>query len=139
VVNIYRIKIEDLNGTVTYSKTISIQYNGGTAIAANSTDNISIYPNPAISAISLDIKQPAPSGSAKLTVNSAGSSLSASGNTGPYSIRIISASGRVIQSVTATQASWHGDVSSLLPGTYIMQVVDNKNKSLVGRSTFVKL
>jgi len=138
-VNMYRIKIEDLNGTVTYSKSIAVQYNGGSAIAADNNNNISIYPNPAIGAISLEIKQPVKPGNTGQAINSAGSALSGSENTGSYAIRIISTSGRVIQSATATQASWHGDVSSLLPGTYIMQVVDNKDKSVVGRSTFVKL
>jgi hypothetical protein len=138
-VNIYRIKIEDLNGAITYSRSISIQFNGSSAIAANSNSNINIYPNPAISTINLDINQQAGFGSVIPAVNSAGSAVSAPQSTGSYSIRIISTSGRVIQSATATQATWHGDVSSLLPGTYIVHVVDNKDKSVVGRSTFVKL
>ncbi|WP_096356460.1 T9SS type A sorting domain-containing protein [Mucilaginibacter gotjawali] len=56
-----------------------------------------------------------------------------------YDIKIISTAGALIKTTTTTSASWQDNVSNLTPGTYIIQVVNNKDKSLVGKSTFVKM
>jgi trimeric autotransporter adhesin len=58
---------------------------------------------------------------------------------GSYSIKIINVSGAIIQSATSSQQTWQGDVSALQPGTYVLQVLNNKDKSVVGKTTFVKL
>ncbi|MES2109488.1 MAG: T9SS type A sorting domain-containing protein [Bacteroidota bacterium] len=138
-VDMYRVKIEDLNGTITYTKTIAVTYNGGNLIAAGSNNNINIYPNPAVSAINLSIKQP-------VGENRNVSAINAEKITSPsqqvqeaYAISIISTSGQFVRSAVSSQPAWHGDISSLSPGTYVVQVLNSKDKSLVGRAAFVKL
>jgi hypothetical protein len=136
-VNIYRVKIEDLNGTISYTKAIAISYNPGTGLTAST--NIAVYPNPAVGLINLNINQP---GSAALNlsgVQGAGYSPAPAATQGSYSIKIINVSGAVIQSATSAQQTWQGDVSALQPGTYVLQVLNNKDKSVVGKVTFVKL
>jgi hypothetical protein len=44
-----------------------------------------------------------------------------------------------MKTATTNQQSWATDVSGFIPGTYIIQVVNNGDKSLVGKSTFIKL
>jgi hypothetical protein len=34
---------------------------------------------------------------------------------------------------------WQDNISNLLNGTYLIQVVENKNNSIVGQTKFVKL
>lgn len=40
---------------------------------------------------------------------------------------------------TSSQTLSQQDVSTLLPGTYVVQVVNKNDKSVVGESKFVKL
>ncbi|MEO6978269.1 MAG: T9SS type A sorting domain-containing protein, partial [Mucilaginibacter sp.] len=133
-VNIYRVKIEDLNGTISYTKAIAVSYNTGTGLTAST--NIAIYPNPATGLINLNINQPGLAALNLSGVQGAGYSPAVAGN---YSIKIINLSGSIIQSANSSQQTWQGDVSALMPGTYILQVLDDKDKSMVGRATFVKL
>jgi hypothetical protein len=56
-----------------------------------------------------------------------------------YAIRIININGLVIRSATSSSATWQGNVTSLSPGTYVVEVVNNSNSQTVGRSTFIKL
>ena len=56
-----------------------------------------------------------------------------------YGIKIISITGRIVKAATSTQPNWQDDVTGLPPGTYIVQVLNNSNNSLVGKGTFVKL
>jgi len=135
-VNIYRLKIEDLNGTITYSQPVTIAY--GAASQSLATANINVYPNPAAAAINVAIHQP---GSNFLLSGIQGANTPAlqSSQSTSYSIKIISVSGNVIKSAQSSQPEWRDDVSTLSPGTYILQVTNNKDKSLVGKSTFVKL
>ena len=83
-------------------------------------NNLSIYPNPTSSTLSLAI---APQ------TNEADS----------YNIKIISSSGVVVKEITSSQPSWQGNVSNLQAGIYLMRVTNNKTKSFVGENKFVKL
>jgi len=133
--DIYRLRLEDLNGTISYSKNISLAY--GAANNAAVTNTINVYPNPAQSTINLAIKNNAQpnllSGlqsidkTASLPVNQL------------YAIKIFNVFGAVVKSATSSQPGWQDDITTLLPGTYIIQVFNNTDKSLVGRTTFVKM
>jgi len=135
----YRLKIEDLNGTITYTKTIAVTYNGGNLIAAGSNNNINIYPNPAVSAINLSIKQPVGENRNVSAINVKKITSPSQQVQEAYAISIISTSGQFVRSAVSSQPAWHGDISSLSPGTYVVQVLNSKDKSLVGRAAFVKL
>jgi len=117
--NLYRLKQEDINNTITYSKVVSVQY----AIQSNNIVNniLSIYPNPVTSNISLSI-------AAKNTSDIAS-----------YNIKFMNSSGIVVKQVTSSQSSWQGSISSLEPGTYVVQVLNTKDASLIGQTKFVKL
>jgi hypothetical protein len=137
-VDLYRLKLEDLNGTISYSKAITIVYDPSKQALAGV--NINIYPNPTIGVINLAINQnngSSPGISGLQNINSSAPVQNA-GSTS-YTIKIVNVSGTVIRSVISSQPTWQDDVSALLPGTYIVQVVNNKDKSPVGKATFVKL
>ena len=135
--NIYRTKIEDLNGSISYTKALSITYSPGTHSAASA--NIYVYPNPARSLINLGFSEPALTKLNLSPAQRANNGALSTGANGSYLIKIISVWGTVVKSVMSTQPNLQDDVSALLPGTYVMQVLDNKDKSLVGRAAFVKL
>ena len=112
--NEYRLKQEDLNGTISYSRIVTVMYSdNGSAIAGK----VNIYPNPASSVINLAMP------------DNAGNS---------YNIRIMNSSGVVIKQIAAAQNQWQGDVSNLLIGTYVIEVVNNRDKSFIGQAKFVK-
>ena len=117
--NLYRLKQEDINNNITYSKIVPIGYS---AMSNNlAKGGISVYPNPLSSKINLSIATP---------VTPASSS---------YNIMISNSYGTMLKSVTSTQPTWQGDVSSWLPGTYMVKVFDTKTQSLVGTTKFIKL
>ena len=140
--DLYRLKMEDLNGTISYSNAVTLMYaNTSNAIASN----ISVYPNPASSVINLSINQ----NNSGLSFN-----LSAIQTLGPppgltstqttashqsYGIKIINITGSVITIATSSQSTWQNDITKLTPGTYIVQVINNNDNTLVGKSTFIKL
>ncbi|MDR3693254.1 hypothetical protein [Mucilaginibacter sp.] len=134
----YRLKITDLNGAVTFSNTVTVIFGNTTKLI---TGNISIFPNPTSNMINIAINQGSNNNSAStLTTQSTSSFLSLAANTNlSYSINIVSISGGIIKTVTSSAAIWQGDIVNLLPGTYIITVINNNDKKLVGRSTFVKL
>jgi hypothetical protein len=117
----YRLKITDLNGTVTYSNIITLIYGNGKGSAV--TNSISVYPNPATSIIDLSVAQNdlAPSGTAS------------------YKIIITNSSGSIIKTAVSAGVTWQSNVSGFLPGTYVIQVVNRSNNSLVGSTKFIKI
>jgi len=134
-VNSYRLQLVDLNGTTTYSNTVNLMYGN---LPNNIAGNISVYPNPVRGPINLSITQA--SGMANLTA----SSLSLQAQAKPidsqsYNIKIVNITGSVMRSTTSSTTTWADNVSDLPPGTYVIQVLNNKNNSLVGKTTFVKL
>jgi trimeric autotransporter adhesin len=56
-----------------------------------------------------------------------------------YDIKIIGITGAVVKSVTSASPAWQDNLSGLLPGTYIIQVTNSSDNSLVGSKTFVKM
>ena len=56
-----------------------------------------------------------------------------------YGIKIVSMTGAVLKQTTSSSPNWQSDVSSYMPGTYVIQVVNSKDNSMVGKGTFVKL
>jgi len=116
--NYYRLKQVDINNTISYSNIIPVQVSKQSNILLKA--NINVYPNPASSTISLNIKDAA---------NSAVS----------YNILISNSSGLIIKQVTAAQSSWQSSVADLQPGTYIVKVFNHKDNTFVGDTKFVKL
>jgi hypothetical protein len=116
--NLYRLKIEDLNGAITYSNIVRLIYGnkGGNDIANN---NISVYPNPTTGPVSLTINK--------------------SSGTPSFNIRIVNNIGTLIKESNSVQPSWQTDISQLLPGAYFIQVTNKNDNSLVGKTTVVKL
>jgi len=116
--NQYRLKQEDVNNTITYSNVVDIQY----AYQRNSlmVNNLMIYPNPGLNNINLAIQNP----TSDIT---------------SYSIRFMNSSGVVVKQFTSAQAVWQGSVSGLEAGTYVVQVLNGKNASLIGETKFVKM
>ena len=79
------------------------------------------------------------------TTSSSGNNLISGNITAPttvtnnYAVKIVSTSGVVIKTMSTTNPNWQADVSSLMPGTYIVQVANQGDNALVGQATFVKL
>jgi len=116
--NLYRLEQEDINSVITYSNVVQVSYsNTGSNLV---TANISLYPNPAVTTINLAI-------------------TSKSKEPTFYNVMISNSSGIIVKQATISESSWQSGVSNLLPGTYLVQVVNNKDKSLVGQLKFVKL
>jgi hypothetical protein len=105
----YRLKIEDLNGTITYSKIVTIIFSGG----------VTAYPNPAHGLITI-------------AINQLSHDIS-------FLFKISNNVGHVVKSGSSNQASWQTDVSGLVPGIYFIQILDKKTDSEVGKITIVKL
>lgn len=137
--DMYRLKIEDLNGTISYSNIVTLMYaNTSNTIASN----ISVYPNPASTLINLAIIQPAgvsQSGTSTLQNMSITPGLAATTSNTSYGIRIVNITGAVVKSASTNQTTWQDNVASLSPGTYVIQVTNNKDNSVVGKATFIKL
>jgi len=143
----YRLKIEDLNGSISYSNIITLIYGNSTNAV---TSNISVYPNPSTGVINLAINSSGGNGSAyafsPLQTGALTASLAATqpnvtqaNATQSYGIKILNATGSVVKTATSSQPNWQDNVSNLIPGTYIIQVVNNTNNKMVGKSTFIKL
>ncbi|HZX57593.1 MAG TPA: T9SS type A sorting domain-containing protein, partial [Mucilaginibacter sp.] len=116
--NQYRLKQEDINGIITYSTVVKIEYSGlSNSLVSN---KLSIYPNPVVNNLSLAI---------------AGQST----NNAIYNINFMNSSGIIIKQVTSGQSTWEGSVGDLQPGIYVVQVLDGKNKTFIGETKFVKL
>ncbi|WP_295801703.1 putative Ig domain-containing protein [Mucilaginibacter sp.] len=116
--NLYRLKQADLNNVTGYSKSVLVKYDN----LSDQTNGakLIIYPNPVKGEISLAIK-PATSEQAV------------------YKVSFSNAMGAMLKQFTLSQTTWQGNVSELLPGTYMVRIVDNKTKGLVAEGKFVKL
>jgi len=112
--NIYRLMQQDIDGNITFSNAVTIN------IIDRSNHAVSIYPNPARTIINLTINTPA----------------AASGN---YRVIVSNSLGMVVRSASLTQPNWATSLSNLLTGTYVVQVLNTLDNSLVGQAKFVKL
>jgi hypothetical protein len=126
----YRLKLQDLNGTITYSNNVTLMY-GDLSNSLVKNSSVTIYPNPAKSTLNLNITPPFASNSGNLNHVAASNSV--------YAITIVNNTGMVIKTATTTQNSWQTDLNGLVPGTYVVHVVNNSNQTVVGSGTFVKL
>jgi hypothetical protein len=134
----YRLKLEDINGAITYSRAITLLYSGYSNIAA--ANHIMIYPNPATSTINIAVPdQSTVTTSVNAPLKSTNALLTNPIHTTFYNIRIVNSVGKVVKTITSAQAQWQDNVSSLIPGTYIIEVTNNADKTLVGKGQFVKL
>jgi sugar lactone lactonase YvrE len=115
----YRLKIEDLNGTITYSKIVSLDYGDS---KNSSISNIIVYPNPVGNTINLSIVQ--------------NSGLI---NKLSYGIKVINITGSTVKTGKTSTSAWRENAENLAAGTYIIQVINNNDNSLVGKTTFIKL
>jgi hypothetical protein len=115
--NLYRLKQEDINNNISYSNVVTVIFsNPGNLVASN----ISIYPNPGKSTLNITIK------SKPQTATT-------------YYISVTAVTGLTVKQVTTSQQNWQTSVNDLLPGTYLVRVFDNSNKTLIGSTAFVKL
>ena len=131
--NTYRLQQSGITGSITYSSPVTIAYGRSGADGA-----ISVYPNPVKDVVNLIINQnssSANSTSGTITINSSAPSTGSVS----YGIKIMNISGAVVMSATCTDSEWHQSAVSLVPGTYIIQVINNKDNSVVGKSLFVKI
>ncbi|HTD99728.1 MAG TPA: T9SS type A sorting domain-containing protein [Mucilaginibacter sp.] len=117
-INQYRLKQEDLNSKITYSNVVTIQYSDKSNNQGGN-NHLSVYPNPAVNHINLTIDP--------------------KNQVAAYSIKITNSVGMIVKQAVTTQPNWQDNVSNLLTGTYLIQVVNNKDNSLVGQTKFVKL
>ena len=114
--NLYRLKSEDFDNTVTYSTILTVQFHGD----GGDDNNVNVYPNPVKNSLNLDIKVQ-------------------HGNKALYDVRITNNFGLVVKQALGTDANWQTNVGEFLPGTYIVQVLNHNDQSFVGRTKFVKL
>jgi trimeric autotransporter adhesin len=129
--NTYRLQQSGITGSITYSSPVTIIYSRSGADGA-----ISVYPNPVKDEVNLIINQNSSSStSGTITIQS---SAPTSGSVS-YGIKIMNITGAVVMATICSDSEWHQSAVSLAPGTYIIQVTNNKDNSLVGKSLFVKL
>jgi len=114
--NLYRLKQIDIYDSVTYSKVVEVLYSNQ---AGSLTGNLNVYPNPAVNTLNLVMTKPSDAAN--------------------YDITIANAAGVTVKHVTTSTPYWQDSVSNLVPGTYMIRVVNDKDKSLVGDARFVKL
>ena len=137
----YRLMITDLNGVISYSNTITLNYGTvGNATAAS----IIIFPNPSTAVINVTINQaagpqPVISSIATAGLTAVASTSQTTAGTPSFSVKIVNLTGVVIQNAAITQNTWQSNISTLEPGPYVIWVFDNRNSKLVGTGTFVKL
>ncbi len=112
--NVYRLMQQDIDGNITYSNAVDIN------IIDRSNHVVSLYPNPTRNVINLTINGPR-------------------SGTGNYRVLISNSLGIVLRNATLNQPNWGANVSDLLTGTYLIQVVNSSDNSLVGQAKFVKL
>jgi len=117
-INLYRLKQEDFNSKISYSDVVEVQY-ADKSNNLTGSGHLSVYPNPAVNTINLIIDP-------KKQVTT-------------YSIRVTNSAGTIVKQATTTQPNWQDNVSRLLTGTYLIQVVNGKDNSLVGQTKFIKL
>ncbi|MEO7214776.1 DUF2341 domain-containing protein [Mucilaginibacter sp.] len=118
--NKYRLKQDDINGTISYSKVVDFMY---TDKADNiTTRDFTIFPNPTASTLNIAITSPDKDGA-----------------TARYSIKITNINGTVVKTFLSAEPNWQGNVSDLIPGSYFVEIINNTTKRKIGISKFVKL
>lgn len=117
--NQYRLELLDINNNTSYSNIATLFY----ASVFNNPVNLTIYPNPTASSITLSVAQDDKFSSFKID---------------SYDIKIVNTFGIVVKKGTSQQASWYANIGDLQPGTYMVQVTNSSSKALIGIASFVK-
>lgn len=123
--NQYRLAMQDLNGATSYSNVVTLIYGNSNTVSSN----LRVFPNPSGDVLNLAIQQNSSSGQIGIV----------QGPVVTYNIKIIGITGSIVKSATSASPNWSGNVGDLMPGTYIIQVINNSNNKLIGTNTFVKL
>jgi len=108
---------------------VTIMYGNSNSLTKT---GITVYPNPAKSILNLAIATGFNTGGSTVSINNTSSGTA-------YNVEITNILGSVIKKATINQQNWQTDVSSLMPGTYVIQVVNKTTDSVVGQGTFIKL
>ena len=140
--DLYRLKLVDLNGTTSFSNIVTLNF---ASQAAQAEAAIAVYPDPSNGVINLAINADggnstttgAPASQGIATVRSFAAPNTA--NSTNYAIKIINIRGAIIRSAVSSSSTWQDNLTSLSPGTYLVEVVNTGSNRVVGRSTFVKL
>ncbi|MBS1524718.1 MAG: hypothetical protein JST19_03650 [Bacteroidetes bacterium] len=114
----YRLKQQDINNNITYSAIIPVEFSPQAGGMVKS--NIDVYPNPVGSTVNLAIDPSVHNG------------------TPSYSIRVTNSLGLVVKEAATGQNAWQWNVSGLVPGTYLVRVLDSRNNTLIGNAKFIK-
>jgi len=114
--NRYRLLQNDVNGRITYSDTVNINYN---KVPLNFA-GLTVYPNPSNSIINI-------------IYANANSSDSAP----KYTVDIFNAIGTFIKHESVNGNSWSEDISAYKLGVYVLQLKDSSG-NLVGQTKFIR-
>lgn len=139
--NVYRLKMTDITGVITFSDIVTVD---DQTQAVKKDNAVSIYPNPSNGPINLTISPQTANASAANTNTLQVSTLnSRAAATGPqaasFAIKIVNINGVVVRSATISAPTWQDNLAALTPGTYFIQVVNNTDNKIIGKSTFIKL
>jgi hypothetical protein len=106
----YRLKQTDINDAVTYSTILIVPTQG--------EGTFNIFPNPATNVIQYRLKEDVK---------------------GSVHLRIINAMGIIAKSGTFSTSTGQQDISSLMPGSYTIELTDSNSKKIVLTGKFIKL
>ena len=122
--NLYRLKLTDINDSVTYSPVRAVMY-GKTASGLQAVERVTVYPNPTTGQLNYQVNN---------AVVNPGTAVAS------YRIGIYTASGQQVKQADAGQAAAGKlDVSALQTGPYVFKLINMTDGSLVGTAKFVKL
>ena len=83
------------------------------------SSDMNLYPNPATDIIHAEMKI-------------------GNGSTYKYKINITNSEGKLMATAASSQPNWQNNVAAFVPGTYIMQVVNGNDNSVIGFKKFIK-
>ncbi|MBS1503812.1 MAG: T9SS type A sorting domain-containing protein [Bacteroidetes bacterium] len=112
--NLYRLRQQDINGSITYSAPVDVEFATGSTVALN------LYPNPAVNTINVSFVPKSPDNTT-------------------YNVSITNSAGLVVANARISGANWQGSINNLLPGTYLVNITNNKDNQLVGQTKFIKM
>jgi len=114
--NIYRLKQQDFNNTISYSDTVMIAFPD----LKQPANILGLFPNPVVGQLNLIITPKSPDGA-------------------NFGISIFNMAGFLVKQTSSRQNNWQGDVAGLKPGTYIIKVSNLKDHNMIGDIKFIKL
>ncbi|HVW15423.1 MAG TPA: T9SS type A sorting domain-containing protein [Mucilaginibacter sp.] len=112
--NLYRLRQQDINGSITYSAPVDVKFATGSTVALN------LYPNPAVNTINVSF-------------------VPKSQDNTTYNVSITNSAGLVVANARISGTNWQGNINNLLPGTYLVNITNNKDNQLVGQTKFIKM